>query len=183
MRTTAFLVAAGLLFVILTSLAGYYLSRARRTSDITWADLMDRLVAVNRDNIALVARDFLDDRAMPEERSQVELDPSEIWDLVGGMEGLEALEKNCDVLIDMACYVQQWHPEAVVIAEQLRRNAREIKWHIDRLRGALQTGNLQSSFPDYAQRAVASYYTMTQHVLALYRTMEMPVLGELQRAI
>jgi hypothetical protein len=183
MRTAAFLIAVGLIFVILAALAGYYSTRARKKSKTTWADLMNRLVAVDRENLSLVARDLLDEAITPDERSPIELDSSEIWNLIGGMQGLEAMEKNCDVFIDMAYYVQQWHPEAILITEELRHNAREIKWHIDRLRGASATGNLRSAFPDYAQRAVASYYTMSQHLLALFQRVETPLFVQLQEVI
>ena len=86
------------------------------------------------------------------------MEPEEIWRLLGGLKGLEALEKNSEMLIDLAFYVQQWYPEALAIAERLRLDARELKWHVARLKAAAQTGDLQVSFPFYAQRAVVTYY-------------------------
>jgi hypothetical protein len=111
------------------------------------------------------------------------LDFATMWTLLGGLEGLEVLEKNCAVLVDLAAYLQRWHPEAVVVAEQLRLNAREIEWHVGRLKGAAETGNLQSSFAEYAQRAVVTYYFMTQHVIELYDHIGFPQMAELQRAL
>jgi hypothetical protein len=99
------------------------------------------------------------------------------------MEGLDALEQNCGILVELAAYLQRWHPEALVVAEQLRLNAREIEWHVGRLRGAAQTGNLQSSFGDYAQRAVVTYYLMTRHVLELCDRASFPGFADLQRAL
>ena len=46
-----------------------------------------------------------------------------MWRLIGGLEGLEVLERNSEVLIDLAFYVQQWYPEALPIAERLRLDA------------------------------------------------------------
>ena len=103
--------------------------------------------------------------------------------LLGGMEGLEELEKNCQVLVELAAYLQRWYPEAVVVAEQLRLSAREIEWHVGRLKGAAQTGNLQAAFGDYAQRAVTTYYFMTRHVLELYDRAGFAGLAELQSAL
>jgi hypothetical protein len=51
------------------------------------------------------------------------------------------------------------------------------------LKGAAQTGNLQSSFADYAQRAVVTYYLMTKHLLDLYEHASFPGLVDLQRAL
>jgi hypothetical protein len=119
-------------------------------------------------------QEVVDDRA---------LDPSQLWKLIGGLEGLEVLEKNSEVLIDLAFYVQQSYPQAIVIAEQLRHDAQGLKWHVARLKGAARTGNLQTSFPFYAQRAVVAYYLMTRRVLDLYEAVNFSMLAELQRAL
>ena len=106
-----------------------------------------------------------------------------MWRLIGGLEGLEVLERNSEVLIDLAFFVQQWYPEALPIAERLRLDARQLKWHVARLKGAAQTGNLQVSFPFYAQRAVVSYYLMTRRLLSLYEAGNFSMLTDLQRAL
>jgi len=182
-RVNLFVVVVPLFLAVLVALAAYYLLRMRKASNATWSDLMNRLIAVDRDQIAFVALDLVDETGHPREAGDSEIDPSNIWDLIGGLDGLEVLEKNCDVLIDLAFYVQRWHPEAVVVAEQLRLNAREIKWHVARLKGAQETGNLASSFPFYAQRAVATYYLMTRHLLALYEQGNLAELAQLQAVI
>jgi len=182
-RQYLFLVIVAVLVVVLASTAVYYLLRARRASKSSWASILARLVPVNNQNIAIVAHDLIDDDGRARTTDVPELEPEAIWDLLGGLDGLETLGANCDVLIDLAAYVQLWYPEALAVAEQLRLNAREIKWHIERLEGAAQTGNLKSSFADYAQRAAATYYLMTRHVLDLYTAANLPGLVELQAAL
>jgi hypothetical protein len=81
---------------------------------------------------------------------------AQLWKLFGGLKGLEALERNSEVLIDLALYLQKWYREAQIIAERLRLNAQELGWHVARLMGAAQTGNLQVSFLFDAQRAVVA---------------------------
>jgi hypothetical protein len=51
------------------------------------------------------------------------------------------------------------------------------------LKGAAQKGNLQVSFPFYAQRAVVSYYRMTRRLLSLYEAGNLSMLADLQRAL
>jgi hypothetical protein len=70
-----------------------------------------------------------------------------------------------------------------VLAEELRLTAREIEWHVERLRGAAKTGNLENSFASYAQPAIAKYYLMTKHVIAFYERGRLSMLPDLQRAI
>jgi hypothetical protein len=177
MRQLIFLLAAGGLVSILISVAAYYLMRARRASKNAWKLLLGRLTQIDRDKFAAVALDLLEDREAQQ------LDPDVIFDMIGGMNGLTALEQNCDVLIDLATYVQRWYPEALQLGEELRLNAREIKWHIGRLRGASQTGHMREQFPMYAQQAVATYYLMTRSLLVLYEGVHLPEFAELQRAI
>jgi hypothetical protein len=178
MRQLPFLLAVASFLLILLAMTLYFLLRARKASRTTWAALLGRLHQIDRDKVATVALDLLDDQ-----QSSSQLDPALIFDMIGGMDGLDAVEQNCDVLIDMAAYVQRWYPEALEIAEELRLNAREIQWHIGRLRGASQTGHLYDQFPVYAQRAVATYYLMTRSLLVLFEGGNVPGFADLQRAI
>lgn len=145
---------------------------------------MAQLSWTDRNSISQVALDLVDEAGFPRPPGQsMTLEPSQLWGMVGGLEGLQILEKNSDVLIDLAFYMQRWYPEALVIAERLRLDARELKWHVARLKGAAETGNLQVSFPFYAQRAVVAYYVMTRRVLGLYEAGNFARLADLQRAL
>jgi hypothetical protein len=173
-----FVIAVALFVTILVGIAIYSFVRSRRVAGNDWMTLLGRLRKLDRDKVAAVALDLLDEQDV-----QPQLDPALIYDMVGGMNGLDALQQNCDVLIDLATYVQRWYPEALELAEELRVNSRAIKWHIGRLRGASQTGHLHEQFPEYAQRAVATYYLMTRSLLVLYEGVQVPEFAELQRAI
>ena len=146
---------------------------------------MAKLASIDRNVIAEVALDVVDDGAtLADYGTEADgLSPAEWWRMLGGLKGLEALEANSKVLIDLACYLQRWHPEALPIAEQLRLDSRALQWHVSRLRGASETGNLEASYPFYAQRAVVTYYVMTRRLLALYEATHFAMLPELQRAL
>ncbi len=83
------------------------------------------------------------------------LAPRDIWDLVGGISGIETMERNAGVLVELACYVQRWNDEAIPVAEQLRLDAREIQTYLAKIRKAKRQGTLKTWFPIYAQRATA----------------------------
>lgn len=170
--------AVSLFFVLLLTTAFVFIRRARRLSGTSEVDtLLKRLVQVDRAKLGQVVAD------LSTTEPHAELERWQLWELTGGMQGIEALAQNCEVLIDLACYVQQWYPEALPVAEQLRLNAREIQWHLERLKGAERRGNLEVAFPDYAQRAAAIYYGMTQHVIALFEASQVPGLSQLQAAL
>ena len=182
-RQTIFVLAiAALLLIFMMVVSRVFRPRISARSDCR--SLIERLVSVDRDMIAKVAMDWKNRcEATVQEEHETLIDPSELWGLIGGLKGLEALERNCEVLIELACAVQRWHPEAVVVAEELRLNTREIEWHLGRLRAAAKSGRLRFSFPDYAQRAVATYYTMALAVVALYEANDVPGAMELQRVL
>lgn len=181
MRAVYFFVTLSVFLVALLSLVVHYYLRRIRTEKNpygSWEKLLGRLSAVNRDNIAFIASFVVD-----EDENDTNLDEAQIWSMVGGIKGLEALERNCAVLVDLVFYVQQWYPEALAIAEQLRMNAREIEWHIGRLKSAAKVGRTERAFPEHAEKVVVIYYTMTRRVLALYEEWNLPGLVELQRAL
>lgn len=184
-RAMYFLVAVAVFIVIFISVVTYYLRRrhAKKYPYGSWGPLLKRLSLVDRDAVALIAHDFVGEIGHGSEERHAALGPERILSLIGGLAGLEILRRNCAVLIDMAFYVQQWYPEALIIAEQLRLNARELEWHVERLEGAAKVGKLESAFPEYGQRAIAIYYSMTKRLLALYEQGNLPELVDLQRSL
>src|SRR5271154_6776071 len=113
--------ATGILVGVLISVVGYYSWRSRRSGQADWEELCQRLIWIDRSRITQIALELIDESGRRKEAADGPgLESSELWKLIGGLEGLEILEKNSDVLIELAFYVQQWYPEAVVIAERLR---------------------------------------------------------------
>ena len=183
-RTGIFIGAVVIFVVSLIAIAMHYYRRARNSTEKDWESLLNRLTHVDRSSIAEVALDIVDESGQQrKDEGSAILEPSQIWKLLGGMEGIEALEANSAVLIDLAFYLQQRYPEALVVAEQLRLSAREIAWQVGRLRGAAETGKLKSAFPMYAQPAAAAYYLMTRQLLDLYQQGNPLMLAALQKAL
>lgn len=178
-----FTIAVFVFLAVLAVIFVRYARRARRVADADWEGLLGRIESVDRDTIAAIANDVLTQRPDDSLDSEFALDGDTIFEMLRGLDGLQVLERNCQVLIDLAAYLQRWYPEALVVAEQLRLNARELEWHIGRLKGAAETGNLQSSFGDYAQRAVVVYYLMTREVLDLYSRTRATHVDVLQAAL
>jgi hypothetical protein len=169
------------LVAILATGAHYYLRSLKQQKYPygKWDELLKRLGSLDHNNLALIAGSFDNEPEIEDE----DLDPEKIWHLLGGMQGLEVVEKNCAVLVDLVFYVQQWYPEALLVAEQLRQNAREVQWHIERIKGAAKIGKLKTATPEYLQQAVAIYYRMTCQVLTLYEQANLPGFADLQVAL
>jgi type II secretory pathway component PulF len=179
-----FLLAAASLLFLLISLAVYSSIRTRKVSRATWDQLLNRLIITDRANLVRVALDAVDENGDPRRDGHAkELEIDQIWDLVGGLKGLEVLEHNSRVLVEIAAYLQRWYPEAIDTAEELRHSAREIEWHVNSLRAGADSGNLEGWFARYAQNAVATYYSMTRRLLTLCQNGDFQMLGDLQKAL
>ena len=183
-NSASFIFGVLIFALTLTAVAWHFFFRARRSSRLSWESLVQRLAPVDRKIVAAIALDLIEEpgrsgAACVQER----LDPSHLWDMIGGMKGLEDLKSNSQILIELATHLQRWYPDAIAIAEELRLDARELEWHIGRLEGAAGTGNLEISFPFYAQRAVATYYRMTRQLLAFYEGKHTPLFVDLQNAL
>jgi hypothetical protein len=182
--STYFLVGVFLLTCFLALVAWHFLFRARRSSRLNWESIVQRLVWVDPKIVAKIALDLVNEPGQAEEVSGGErLEPARIWEMIGGLDGLEKLKANSRVLIDLATHLERRYPDALVVAEELRLDARELEWHVGRLEGAAGTGNLEVSFPFYAQRAIVAYYKMTRQVLALYEGIHSPFFADLERAL
>lgn len=172
------------LLLLVASLIGlwiYYHLRARRLLAQDWNTTLSKVVPVDSAKLRVVAADLLGDTGcFNYKEGPCELDSSEIMKLMGGLEGLRDVQTNCDALIELAWYCQRLYPEALAVAEELRRNAREIKWHLDRLDAATQNGTPVATLGEYAQRIATIYYLMTRRLLDLYDAYDVPGAREVQ---
>ncbi len=146
-RSIYFLAFVAIFLMLVLGFATYFYARYRRRQRYPygkWEDLLKRLGPLDYENLAVIAQDpALASRYRV--GKEEDLDPEKVWNLLGGMHGLEVMEKNCEVLVDLVFYVQQWYPEALLIAEQLRLNAREVEWHIGRLRATVKAGKRKTA--------------------------------------
>ena len=67
--------------------------RAHRVTSSTWNDLVGKLQPVPSEGMTRVALDHL----VPT-KNQLELEPADMWDMVGGLEGLQRMSDNAAVL-------------------------------------------------------------------------------------
>ncbi len=183
-RMAYFILATVIVSVALVTIVGYYLLKIRASRASNWEDLLGRLLSVDRNGLERVALDAIEpsgQRRTDEKARELEFD--QIWDLLGGLDGVERLEKNSRVLIDMAAYLQRWYPEAVATAEDLRLKARELEWQVGRLRLAAENDGLRYYFASYGQNAAVTYYLMVRCLLAAYEQSRLPMFAHLQSTL
>jgi hypothetical protein len=115
-----------------------------------------------------VAKDYLEPRG-----SQIELEPKELWALVGGYEGLRRMRGNAELMLALAAHAQHWNfDEATIVAERMRLDSSRLRSALLRIElGSLPHFLLRSFWPRIpiqVQEAAAAYYLMRQRLLSLY---------------
>jgi hypothetical protein len=175
-----FLFLAGSLVVVLIGLGLYYFWKIRVSSNQEWEALLGGLVEINREGLDRVALDTIEPigRRRTDELAR-ELEPEQIWDLLGGIEGIEKLESNSRIIVQMADYLQRSYPNAADVAATLRSQAAELTWQVERLRMAVNQGTIEFHVTTYAPNVAIAYYLMEQRLQILLRIANIPSLRRL----
>jgi hypothetical protein len=152
-------------FTLGCGLVHSYLS-ANRLSRFTWDELLAKLHPVESEGVMLVALNHL-----APSKDQLNLEPEVMWKLLGGLEGLQHMRENCNILIALAAYVERWnYEEGVIIAERMRRDGLQLRRSVTRITLETFLGMKQIRIPFYLHEAASSYYLMRQRLLVLYET-------------
>jgi hypothetical protein len=157
----------------------YYSIAAHRVRAATWESLVAQIQKVNLPGLEQVALSTLQPKP-----NQSRLDSTETWELIGGLDGLEKMRSNSPILIALAAYAQRWNlPEAIQVAEQMRRDSTQLKKALRHIRLGLVLHRHPSGQPFYVRDATAAYYLMTRRLLTLYQTYHEELLPRLARAL
>jgi hypothetical protein len=139
---------------------------ARRLGEMSWEDLLTKLEPVETDGIIAVAVEHLNPG-----NSHLGIKPDDIWNTIGGAEGLSRMRANSDVLIALATYAQRWNPdEGLVAAERMRRDGLALRRAVVGIGLAMTCGYGKRRVSSYVHEAASSYYLMRLRLLALYQT-------------
>ena len=101
----------------------------------TWEELLAQLQQTNVFGLREIADCYLH----PDEH-QLRIEPGTMWETVGGLEGIQKLNANCDVMLKLAIYAERWNDlNGRVISEIMRRDALRIKAAVMQIEAAMLT--------------------------------------------
>ncbi|MGB9406856.1 MAG: hypothetical protein WCA89_04920 [Terracidiphilus sp.] len=143
---------------------------SRKISQLDWHELVAGLQRLDMTELSAVAIDYLTPR-----RGQIDMEPKEIWNSLGGYEGLKRMRQNAEIMLALAAYAQRWNfEEAVIVTERMRMDAASLRRAVRRVELGMLPAQLLLRFrftlPLHAQEASSAYYLMRQRLLALYET-------------
>lgn len=143
---------------------------AIRVDRRSWTDLVSQIRRIEFEHISSIARDYLE----PSE-GQIALEPTDMWLMLGGRDGLRAMRQNARLMLLLAAHAQRWNfDEGVIVTERIRRDALRLQQSVRRIELALLLHRLLhhsgTLIPFHLHEAASAYYLMRQRLLALYQT-------------
>ncbi|MGI4758234.1 MAG: hypothetical protein ACRYGF_15475 [Janthinobacterium lividum] len=141
----------------------FYL-RQRRLQRTSWDELLSRLQPVNLQGIEEIAENFLHPS-----KTQLRIEPTEMWELVGKLKGIQALSANADAILDLAVFASRWNQvEGRIVAEMIRRDGVRLKRAVVKIEVSTVFGLYRALAPFQLQEAAAAYQLMRGRLLGLY---------------
>ncbi len=171
-----------LLVAMLVGVAGYqirFAMRRRRLAARSWEDVLGRVEAVNIEGLRAIADCYLQP-----DKDQLRIEPSTMWEMMGGLEGIARLKANAAVMLELAVFAERWNgDQGPVISEMMRRDAVRLRSAVTRVQMVFlfHFGFLRAPF--YLQEASASYYLMRSRLLGLYQNSHVGLVPRLQAAL
>lgn len=137
-----------------------------RFSDKSWDELINEIEPVNVRLIEALALDHLNPST-----DQIEIEPFEMWMMIGGVEGLVKMQHNAEIICALAAYAVRWNfDEAVIVTERIRREALTIRRAIAK---ATRYGFVEPvkrvHAPFHLYEVAVAYHLMRTRVLTLYQ--------------
>ncbi len=151
----------------------------RRPVIRAWQQVLSKLEKVNVDGLQLIAGCYLQP-----DQNQLQMEPPDMWEIVGGLDGIAQLNTNATLMLELARVAEQWNrEEGLIIAEMLRRDAARIRKSTMRLRFILLWSSDSARAPFHLQEAVSSYCLMRSRLFGLYHNAHIALLPQLSAAL
>ena len=156
---------------------------SRKINRLDWPQLVAGLYRLDIVELSAVATDYLRPR-----KSQIDLEPNEIWEFLGGYDGLRRMRENAEIMLALAAYAQRWNfTEAVIVTERMRLDAALLRRAVRRVEFCLIPSRLfhryKLTLPLHAQEASSAYFLMRQRLLCLYQTSHVGLYPKLAQVI
>ena len=154
-----YFVAALLLVIVVLAPQFDFLTHRRKISQQTWEQLVSSVEQVNLEGIREIADVFLNPT-----KDQLRLEPPVMWQMLGGIKGLQKMHRNADTMLQLCMYAERWDAEGPVVSEMIRLDAINLNkalWRVE-LAAFLGLGRLRGHF---AMMELAAHYELIRRRL------------------
>jgi hypothetical protein len=153
--------------------------RRRQLMMGTWKNVLTGIQKVDLEGIKAIAECYLQP-----DKDQLRIEPGEMWQIVGGLEGLERLKGNAEAMLNLAIYSERWNRgDGPVVSEMIRHDGMRLNRAVRQIqvRYLFGFGIVRTTF--YLQDAVASYYLIRSRLLGQYQNTHVGLIPGLEAAL
>ena len=138
--------------------------RAYQLSTCTWDQLIEKIEPVGQQGVRIAASDgFAHPHNENDSRSE------DLWDLLGGSEGLRRLDNNARIMIALATYMERQNKlENMILAERMRRDGAIVCKRVRSIRIARYVRTRTEVLHTQLHDAARAYDAMKKRLPALY---------------
>ena len=175
-----------LIYIAASAFAGtvaaclYATQNTSKFRSASWNDLVMQLQPLDARAIQVLANDHLHPM-----KGQLQIEPYEMWEMIGGVEGLAKMRHNADVICALAAYAERWNfNEAVIVTERIRLEAHVVRRAVSRASryGTMDPLN-NARAPFCVFEAATAYHLMRARLFALYESSHQGLYPRLARAL
>ncbi len=154
-----YFIAASLLAIVVLAPQFKFLTRRKELSQRTWEDLVASVEQVNLEGIREIADVFLNPT-----KDQLRLEPPTMWQMLGGLKGLQTMHRNAEIMLELCVYAERWDAAGPVVSEMIRLDAMNFNKALRRveLAAVLGLGHLRGHF---AIMEIAAHYELIRRRL------------------
>ena len=158
-----FAALAGLFLIAVSVHQVGFMMRRRQMRKRDWTEIVSSLEAINFEGITAIANMFLNPT-----KDQLRLEPSVMWEMLGGIAGLNRLCENADAMLELCVYAESWDYQGPVISEMIRLDMANLKKAVQRvqLSRLYGLGQVRSHFA--LMEAAAHYNLICRRLLGQY---------------
>ena len=153
--------------VVTAIVVGYqiqFVNQDRALASVTWDDLVAQLQDLNTAGLKEISDCYLHPG-----KSQLRIEPGVMWDTVGGLAGVQKLNRNSQIMLNLAMYAERWNDtNGRVLSEIMRRDALRIRTSVQRIELAMLSQRGLVYLGLELQEAIASYCLMRARLLGMY---------------
>ncbi len=163
-----FFSAVSIVAVVLAVYQFGFLTRRRKSLNRSWDDIVASIEAVNLEGIRDIADMFLNPT-----KDQLRLEPPVMWQMIGGLKGLQQMSKNAEFMLELCMYAERWDFQGPVISEMIRLDAVNLNKAVRRLELSMLYGfgKVRSHFA--VMEAAAHYDLIRRRLLGQYEKSHM----------
>jgi hypothetical protein len=143
----------------------HFLTRRRKLKAQSWPETLAKVEPIDLAALKNVASMFLEPA-----KDQLRCEPNVIWQMLGGLEGVQRLKRNADAMLELAVYAERWNDDhGACVSELIRRDALRLTKAVQQIEWALvfHVGIVRAPF---ALLEMAGHYELIRRrLLGLYQ--------------